>query len=702
MSSSSAASAAARSQLKAQREAMRASGARKKRPAFNLTCANCRRRKMRCDSGQPGCLICAAYGDTCTYDKTPPVSQVVAMAKRLHELEEVMNQLKLSDNKDIQQILDAAQNSVTAPPEKRSVSQQLSDISSSPREAALRQSESQPRKLSNDSTVSLPGFSELSMCADGQLRYYGSTSAVHQPVASARNPSSAGATELGNDESRSLLVSNASQSRNWEDFALGNASLQLEIPREIIIKLLDTHWTWIQPMFMFTYRPAFMSDMSTGGSYFSPFLLSVICAHSTRFVEKHLADTLVARARILMATEIQKESSIPTIQGLLQLSAREIGQGTISQAWLYSGMAFRMSTDLGLHLSVETISNLGQPLSAQDKEIRNRLSWACFLWDKAMSLYLGRTPTIQEPPSNEPEFLDEFSETEPWVPFFPQDSQERAPVDYPPTASRTISNFTNFCKLCVIVNDIILQLYGKTRPSAMSAFVQKTRERLDAWWKATPRHLQIDVSNPPAFCPPPHILTVCLLHYATIILLHRPLGDLPFTKTALREASRGIEVLLLLLERSFGFTRMTYLMSYCAYTGATVAVEDLSNGLPGAVESVQTFIRALEGARRTTCPVIASSLDIIKMNIAQKCPDKLAMLNLPMDQVVHPSHPGHVSQQGMMPAFPYQPIQMDYSGHHTNVFAVDPTASSMMLNSYPQHFVDMRDEGWIPHMQHMQ
>jgi len=616
-----------------------------------------------------------------------------------------MNQLKLSDNKDILQILDTAQNSITAPSsEKRSVSQQLSEMSSSPREGTVRQAELHIRRLSSDSTVSsMPGtlFSELSMSSDGQLRYYGSTSAVHQPVAAARTPSSAGAAELDNEESRSLLVNNASQSRNWEDFALGNASLQLEIPREVIIRLLDTHWTWIQPMFMFTYRPAFMSDMSTGGPYFSPFLLSVICAHSTRFVEKHLADNMVARVHILMASEMQKESSIPTIQGLLQLSAREIGQGTISQAWLYSGMAFRMSTDLGLHLSVETISNLGQPLSAQDKEIRNRLSWACFLWDKAMSLYLGRTPTIQEPPSNEPEFLDEFSETEPWVPFFPQESQNQPRIDYPPTTSRTISNFTNFCKLCVIVNDIILQLYGRTRPANISTFVQRTRERLDAWWKATPRHLQIDVLSPPAFCPPPHILTVCLLHYATIILLHRPLGDLPFTKTALREAARGIEALLLLLERSFGFTRMTYLMSYCVYTGATVAVENLSNGIPGAVESVQTFIRALEGARRSTCPVIASSLDIIKMNVAQKCPDKLVMLNLPMNQVVPPHHPGHISQQGMMPAFPYQPIQMDYSGQ-TNVFAVDPTASSMMLNSYPQHYVDMRDESWIPHMQHMQ
>jgi len=535
------------------------------------------------------------------------------------------------------------------------------------------------------------------MTTDGQLKYYGSTSAVHQPVAMPHSSPSAATTDLDTDQSRTLLVSNASNSRNWEEFALTNAAMQLDIPHEMITRLLDVHWTWIQPMFMFTYRPAFMSDMSTGGPYFSPFLLSVICAHSTRFIEKHLGDTLVARARMLMAVEIQKDSSIPTIQGLLQLSAREIGQGMISQAWLYSGMAFRMSTDLGLHLSTESISHLGQPLNAQDKEIRTRLSWACFLWDKAMSLYLGRTPTIQEPPSNEPEFLDDFSENEPWSPRHPSDLQNVQWPDYPATAARAMSCFTNFCKLSVIVSDIILHLYGRSRTSNIADFVQRMRERLDAWWKASPPHLRLDVRSPPALCPPPHILTVCLLYNATTILLYRPLGKVSFAKAAIREASAAIEILLLLLERTFGFSRTTYLMAYCVYTGATVAVEDMNDGVMSAAESVSTFIRALEGAS-ATCPVIGSSLDIIRTNIAQKSPERLAALSSVSNSSKMPQQlaDGMAQNNSMMPAFPYQPVQMDYGP--TNAFTVDPAISSSLLNSYPQHFVDIRDDGWLPQM----
>jgi hypothetical protein len=125
--------------------------------------------------------------------------------------------------------------------------------------------------------------------------------------------------------------------------------------------------------------------MATGGQYFSQFLLTVICAHSGRFQVGRAGDALIARARFLLGTEIHKPSSIPTVQALLQLSARDLAYGSISQAWLYSGMAFRMVSDLGLHHSSGKILDLGY-LTAEDLEIRRRLFWSCYFWDK----YAGR------------------------------------------------------------------------------------------------------------------------------------------------------------------------------------------------------------------------------------------------------------------------------------------------------------------------
>ena len=144
--------------------------------------------------------------------------------------------------------------------------------------------------------------------------------------------------------------------------------------------------------------------MATGGPYYSPFLLTVLCAHATRFHEGHVDDMLMSRARLLLGSEIQKPSSIPTVQALLQLSAREMAYGCTSQAWLYSGMAFRMIVDLGLHNNSRKILDLGY-LGPEELEIRRRLFWSCYFWDKAISLYLGRSPVLLELPfDTTPEF----------------------------------------------------------------------------------------------------------------------------------------------------------------------------------------------------------------------------------------------------------------------------------------------------------
>jgi hypothetical protein len=90
---------------------------------------------------------------------------------------------------------------------------------------------------------------------------------------------------------------------------------------------------------------------------------------------------LITRARLLLGTEIHRASSIMTIQALLQLSARDLAYGMVTQAWTYSGLAFRMANDLGLRNSSESIVSLGH-LNSEDLEIRRRVFWSCYFWDK--------------------------------------------------------------------------------------------------------------------------------------------------------------------------------------------------------------------------------------------------------------------------------------------------------------------------------
>jgi hypothetical protein len=116
-------------------------------------------------------------------------------------------------------------------------------------------------------------------------------------------------------------------------------------------------------------------------------------------------------ARICLGMDTLKPSAIPTIQALLQQSAREIAFGRSSQGsrsryqlifyltkceigWLYSGMAFRMAFDMGIHLPSDKLQAFVKSLSTEDIEIRKRLFWSCYTWDKTISIYLGRMPNF--------------------------------------------------------------------------------------------------------------------------------------------------------------------------------------------------------------------------------------------------------------------------------------------------------------------
>lgn len=319
------------------------------------------------------------------------MSQVLAMAKRLQEAEQTIAELQAAGAGEAMR---RSQSRGPQPPVETDTQpieiDQLLDqpaVNASPEE--------------NESEVSSPKEvpPDLSVDQDGKICFYGPTSAVHDPPALDTPLSRASNQEDATlkAQARTLLAAKADEARVWEAFALGRAAIQTDIPREVITKLLSLHWTWISPMFMWVYRPAFICkffarivhvlalirvvDMSTGGPNYSEFLLLVLCGHAARFCDIQLAERLISKARILLGNIIHQPASVPTVQALLQLSARDLAYGSISQAWLYSGMAFRMACDLGLHHSTPADLSL-EGLSVVDMEVRRRLFWSCYFWDK--------------------------------------------------------------------------------------------------------------------------------------------------------------------------------------------------------------------------------------------------------------------------------------------------------------------------------
>lgn len=139
-----------------------------------------------------------------------------------------------------------------------------------------------------------------------------------------------------------------------------------------------------------------------------------------------------------------------------------------------------------------------------------------------------------------------------------------------------------------------------------------------------------------------------------IILLHRPFYYIPVHHAACRAASDSIEKLLLLFERSFGFTRITYLMSYCIYTGASVLMQDVKKGDFDAQVKIQTFLQALRQGT-TACPVIQRSLHIITNSLRADATNLTGAR-----PACAPTGPTPLARN-YLPAFPYPDLDLGYN-----------------------------------------
>lgn len=151
------------------------------------------------------------------------------------------------------------------------------------------------------------------------------------------------------------------------------------------------------------------------GPYYSHSLMSAVMAHSARWgrrdpsiaakLDEFDGGHLFSRqVRSLVFQDLESGvGTVPTVQTLLLLSAQECGAGNTVQAWVYSGIAFRLVDHLGICIDGQRFTS-DVRLSDEDMEIRHRLFWSCYFWDKIISLYLGRRPTfkysdVSPPPS---------------------------------------------------------------------------------------------------------------------------------------------------------------------------------------------------------------------------------------------------------------------------------------------------------------
>ncbi|CAE6433276.1 unnamed protein product [Rhizoctonia solani] len=315
--------------------------------------------------------------------------------------------------------------------------------------------------------------------------------------------------------------------------------------REQQEKLLKLYFAYVHPVLPVIHQEVFWQDWKASADPSAPssfriptLLLLSIYAVAARYDASRrppragtmwaAGDNYLEAAKVLL-NRSYASSKASTCQALLLLSYREIGIGAMAQAWLYVGMSVRMAQDLGLHRSIDKWQAAGaNTFSAAEKQTRRCIWFGCVVMDKYVSTYIGRPLAVFER-DYDTRWPDQDAEEEDmdWVDI----AKEEPKGSYEPVPGRVLECFAAASKLSAVLSRIVEALYSirsGSGPGVSSKSVERVQleEELEKWLLNLPVYLRYDITRGvlegSAKVPPPHVLTLHMMYWCSVLLLHRP------------------------------------------------------------------------------------------------------------------------------------------------------------------------------------
>ncbi|KPM43003.1 hypothetical protein AK830_g3537 [Neonectria ditissima] len=360
----------------------------------------------------------------------------------------------------------------------------------------------------------------LRIAEDGQLRYYGPTSNLHAHQSDFQS--------LSQSTIRHVATEGCS--------VLKRLGLDYHVPPSLEDRLARLYFAWEDPAIHVIDEDVFFlekrksTEDGQSSPYYSETLNNAICAFGAILsageqlsVPEPATEFFSARAKALLDVEMDSPT-VATVQALVVMSALEASFTRDARGWLYSGMAARLSADLGLHLDVTKHSHgSGALLTEQDLEIRRTTFWGVFVHECMWSLYVGRPWSfgIQNITTSRPMGHLDGLKNKRWRPYPKACGQSMIPDDgiFLPLEACTEANIT----LCEFMRRINSNLYSGRVMSIdrLVDFLKLTKEELHLWQKNIPPSLRVDPTQADVL----HVPAVLQLHmqfYAVLISLYRP------------------------------------------------------------------------------------------------------------------------------------------------------------------------------------
>ncbi|KAK8251139.1 fungal-specific transcription factor domain-containing protein [Phyllosticta capitalensis] len=385
--------------------------AQKARHRASIACASCRDRRIRCviNPGEKECVNCKRTGAACVIknddERRKPISRayVASLTDRIALLEDLLRKKGVEPPPAIHppKIRPGLPGSEDTSPERRkSESDSITNGFS----------EDQGRSESDDCTGGDFSVDERALRQVPQTKLClpnGERKSIVSTVLSSRG-------HLGLDPATGCVRYFGSM-MNWSDAMNATAAKETRLDHsrrgsktlkhldpethEYLLELFFGHYNSVLHT---VHREAFLHDYEHGRTqFYSPFLHLAILSVAYRYSDKTRPDiekltvapresTFYNEAKFMLDVELETPGGIPQIQGLLLLANCECVVGRDHSGWLLSGMAVRLSFDVGLHLDTRASG-----LSDRESEVRQIALWACVVFDKYWSMFLGRPTAIK-------------------------------------------------------------------------------------------------------------------------------------------------------------------------------------------------------------------------------------------------------------------------------------------------------------------
>ncbi|KIY49708.1 hypothetical protein FISHEDRAFT_72344 [Fistulina hepatica ATCC 64428] len=319
--------------------------------------------------------------------------------------------------------------------------------------------------------------------------------------------------------------------------------------------LLDLYFTHVQPSFPIIPKHAFLEackqretpPQSPGDRPSCArrprqdhlLLLLAVCALAARYVDPippsrygspssgipemwDAGDEYMADAKLALDL-CYLNPRVATCQALLLLAYREVGLGSTTNAWIYSGTAIRMAQDLGMHRNADDWVRPGlggQLFSDAELMERRRVWYGCVYMDKYVATYIGRPVAILERDFDTPlPNLDEQEEFEDAGLYSSMACGGQTNV--PPVPGRILSCFVMAVTLSNIMSMIIQHIYAVRPGPVFQNEVMHLESLLEKWLSNLPPHLRREPGQPHQIVPLPHVLVLHMQYWCAVLLLHR-------------------------------------------------------------------------------------------------------------------------------------------------------------------------------------